>query len=146
MQVVLKVCSSSNDPQICEQLCMFVEALQKLSAEDCFRSQDALITLTQVYRLCSPWISDALASFPWSASLSAITNPLQSAEMQKKQAVLIQTILQNHFAEVPFVLIFDNPFLAKVRSRKSFANPEWSESNRFLYSKHFLFVIFFLDF
>ena len=106
MQVVLKVCSASTDPQICEQLRMFVEALQKLAAQDCFRSQDALITLTQVYRLCSPWISDALDSFPWPAILSAITNPFQSAEMQKKLAVLIQTILQIHSAEVSFVLIF----------------------------------------
>ena len=105
MQVVLKVCSASPDPQLCEQLRMFVEALQKLAAQDCFRSQDALLTLTPVYRLCSPWISDALASFPWSAILSAITNPFQSAEMQKKLAVLIQAILQIHSAEVSFVLI-----------------------------------------
>lgn len=102
MQVVLKSSFQSNNLQICEQLRIFVEQLQKIAAEDCFRSQDALITLTQVYRIRSPWISVALTSFPWSAILASITNPFQSAEMLKKQAVLIQTILQNQSASIPF--------------------------------------------
>ena len=105
MQVVFKVSSQSSDEQICQQLRLFVEQLQRIAAEDSFRSQDALITLTQLYRMSSPWISDALASFSWSTILSTITNPFQSSEMQKKQAILIQTILQSHFAEVPFVFL-----------------------------------------